>query len=140
MNQQRKKALNISSALFFNMSAGSQLATQQIAVKEAPEQLNKLKGALDNVQSNPDEYSYLDKKQILEQIDYYENVLDTEGYKRYTNAALYGALEVGIERSLGTLRVFKNARQMSNTLKGKKLTNFQKQYRQSLTNLINIPG
>ena len=140
MNQQRKKALNISSALFFNMSAGSQLATQQIAVKEAPEQLNKLKGALNNVQSNPDEYSYLDKKQILEQIDYYENVLDTEGYKRYTNAALYGALEVGIERSLGTLRVFKNARQMSNTLKGKKLTNFQKQYRQSLTNLINIPG
>ena len=140
MNQQRKKALNISSALFFNMSAGSQIGIQQIAVKEAPEQLNKLKGALDNVQSNPDEYSYLDKKQILEQIDYYENVLDTEGYKRYLNAAAYGILEVGIERSLGTLRVFKNARQMSNTLKGKKLTNFQKQYRQSLNNLINIPG
>mgnify|MGYP003342305676 CR=1 FL=1 len=140
MSQQRKKALNTSSALFFNMSAGSQLATQQIAVKDAPEELNKLKGALDNIQSNPDEYSYLDKKQILEQIDYYENVLDTEGYKRYLNAAAYGILEVGVERSLGTLRIFKNARQVSNTFKGKKLTNFQKQYRQSLKNLINIPG
>ena len=140
MNQQRKKVGKISEALFFNMSAGSQLATQQIAVKDAPEQLNKLKVALDNIQSNPDDYSYLDKKQVLEQIDYYENVLDTEGYKRYLNAAAYGILEVGVERNLGTLRVFRNARQVSNTLKGKKLTNFQKQYRQSLNNLINIPG
>ena len=140
MNQQRKRVGTISEALFFNMSAGSQLATQQIAVKDAPKQLNKLKGALDNIQSNPNDYSYLDKKQVLEQIDYYENVLDTEGYKRYLNAAAYGILEVAIERNLGTLRVFRNARQVSNTLKGKKLTNFQKQYRQSLNNLINIPG
>ena len=104
--QSAKKATGLSMALFFNMSGGGKLGELEQSYKFADQQIANINNQLEN---STDEVL---KQGLLEQLDYYEDAVDSARWQRILTGTTYGAIEMFSER-LGTLRYVNGAKRIN---------------------------
>lgn len=105
-NKALKNATKLTMGAFFVSSGGSKGASTEIEFRLAPDKIKKLQEQYDKT-TDP-----ISKREIQRQLDYWENVSNSNQWQRSFNAVLYGGIEMYAEK-LGTLRYINRAKRVA---------------------------